>query len=68
MLELLDNKLTALSCEFVSRVLHPKSNTMISTLKLDHNSFGSEGVRRLAEGLSINSSLENLSLTYCGID
>lgn len=37
-------------------------------LKLDHNPFGSAGMIKLAEGLSINSSLEHLSLTYCNID
>ena len=37
-------------------------------LKLDHNEIGSDGVSRLAEGLSINKTLISLSLTYCNID
>jgi hypothetical protein len=67
-LELLDNKMTPLGCEFVSRVIHPKANTGILILKLDHNGFGSEGMKRLSEGLAINTSIEHLSLTYCDID
>jgi Ran GTPase-activating protein (RanGAP) involved in mRNA processing and transport len=67
-LELLDNKITALGCEFIGRSIHPKANTNIVILKLDHNEFGAEGVRRLAEGMAINKSVEQLSLTYCNID
>ena len=52
----------------MSRVLHPKANTSIMILKLDHNDIGAEGVKRLAEGLATNQSLEHLSLTYCNID
>jgi len=40
----------------------------IIKLKLDYNDIGSEGLRMLAKGLSQNSSLERLSLNYCGID
>lgn len=37
-------------------------------LKLDHNRFGSEGLRFLADGLCQNKAIEHLSLTYCDID
>jgi Ran GTPase-activating protein (RanGAP) involved in mRNA processing and transport len=37
-------------------------------LKLDHNDFGSEGMIRLADGLSVNKTIVTLSLTYCNID
>jgi Ran GTPase-activating protein (RanGAP) involved in mRNA processing and transport len=67
-LELLDNKVTPLGCEFVSRIIHPKSNSQLKILKMDHNPFGSEGMIRLAEGMSMNKTLEQVSLTYCGID
>lgn len=67
-LELLDNKITALGCEFISKTLHPKVNNTLSILKLDHNEFGSDGVIALAEGLAVNPNLRILSLTYCGID
>jgi Ran GTPase-activating protein (RanGAP) involved in mRNA processing and transport len=66
--ELLDNRITPLGCEFLSSTVHPKSNTGIQVLKLDHNNFGSEGVKRLADGLSLNKSITSLSLTYCNID
>ena len=44
------------------------SNTAISVLKLDHNDIGSQGMKMLAEGLSINKTLVTISLTYCNID
>lgn len=67
-LELLDNQITPLGCEFLSKALHPKSQPMIQILKLDHNNFGSAGVIALSEGLAVNPVLRMLSLTYCGID
>ena len=36
-LELLDNKITPLGCEFISKALHPKGGSQIQVLKLDHN-------------------------------
>ena len=67
-LELLDNNITALGCEFLSKALHPKTQPMIQILKLDHNAFGSAGVIELSHGLAVNPVLRMLSLTYCGID
>ena len=67
-LELLDNKISPLGCEFISRILHPKANTALTIVKLDHNNFGSEGLMKLAEGLAINKTVVTLSLTYCNID
>ena len=67
-LELLDNKMTPHGCEFISKVIHPKSNTGILVLKLDHNDIGSKGITTLAEGLAVNKSVVTLSLTYCNID
>lgn len=37
-------------------------------LKLDHNRFGTAGLKYLAEGLAQNKVIEHLSLTYCDID
>ena len=51
-LELLDNGITKLGCEFLSGCLAPSVRSQLIHLKLDHNSFGSEGVRELADGLS----------------
>ena len=66
-MELLDNNITALGCEFLGKALHPKLQPQIQILKLDHNNFGAEGVIALAEGLGVNPTLRLLSLTYCGI-
>jgi len=63
---LLDNEITPLGCEFLGKVLGPTSP--IVKLKLDHNCFGTEGLRNLTVGLSKNSSVEKLSLKYCKID
>jgi Ran GTPase-activating protein (RanGAP) involved in mRNA processing and transport len=67
-IDLLDNKITSLGCEFISNVVHPKSNTVLEILKLDHNEFGSMGMIALSEGLAINKTIKNLSLSYCNID
>ena len=40
----------------------------ISILKLDHNQFGSKGLKFLAEGLKENTYMKTISLTYCEID
>lgn len=66
-LELLDNNITPLGCEFLSKALHPCQQPQIQILKLDHNQFGSDGVIALSEGLAVNPILRMLSLTYCGI-
>ena len=67
-LELLDNKISALGCEFIARALHPKMNPTIQVLKLDHNQFGSQGVINLSQSLAINPHMKILSLTYCNIE
>lgn len=56
-LELLDNKITKLGCEFIGKTLHPRANCNIQILKLDHNDIGGQGVTALVEGLAINQSL-----------
>jgi len=67
-LELLDNEITKLGCEFLSRILTPEAKLNLQVLKLDHNNFGSAGVIHLAEGLCQNKVLTHISLTYCNID
>jgi Ran GTPase-activating protein (RanGAP) involved in mRNA processing and transport len=68
MLELLENKITPLGCDFISRILHPQSPSSITILKLDHNNIGSEGMNFLSKGLTMNKNLSELSVTYCNID
>jgi protein phosphatase 1 regulatory subunit 37 len=67
-LELLDNEITPLGCEFLSRVLHPSAKLNLSILKLDHNPFGSAGVEHLCKGMLQNQTITQISLTYCNID
>jgi Ran GTPase-activating protein (RanGAP) involved in mRNA processing and transport len=57
MLELLDNMITPLGCEHIGRLLVPSAKTNLTHLKLDHNSFGAEGLKFLAEGLSMNKNI-----------
>lgn len=71
MLELLQNNITALGCQFIGKTINPKnleSKCNLVVLKLDHNPFGSEGMAYLAEGLRQNKNINMLSLTYCNID
>lgn len=56
-LELLDNRITPLGCEFIGNLMHPRIGTNILILKLDHNEFGSKGMINLAEGLAINKTI-----------
>jgi Ran GTPase-activating protein (RanGAP) involved in mRNA processing and transport len=67
-LEILDNKVTSLGCEFLGKILMPKMGTQLTVLKLDHNPFGSKGLNHLAKGIRMNKELLILSLTYCNID
>jgi len=67
-LEFMDNKVTYLGCEFIARVLEPHIESGLTVLKLDHNNIGSRGAINLAKGLSMNSTLTSLSLSYCNIE
>jgi Ran GTPase-activating protein (RanGAP) involved in mRNA processing and transport len=67
-LELLDAELTTLGCEFLSQTLHSSAEVPLLVLKLDHNPIGAAGMKALAQGLSMNKTLELVSLTYCSID
>lgn len=68
-LELMDNKITPLGCEFLGRCMEPGPKCApICFLKLDCNNFGSKGVENLCLGLKNNEYLKMLSLCYCGID
>jgi Ran GTPase-activating protein (RanGAP) involved in mRNA processing and transport len=68
-LELLDNKITYLGCEFLGKTLTPGPKCPpICILKLDHNQFGSKGLCALIEGIHTNENLKLLSFSYCGLD
>ena len=64
-LDLMDNGITALGCEFLGKCL---ANCDLTQLKLDNNAILSAGLGNLAQGLRLNSTLDKLSLKYCGID
>lgn len=66
-LDLMDNEVGLLGCQFLSKVLHPASMTKLLKLKLDHNIIGAEGLAILSQGLAQNDTIEKLSLNYCGI-
>jgi Ran GTPase-activating protein (RanGAP) involved in mRNA processing and transport len=66
-LELLDNRVTELGCEFIASALHPRMDPSLTILKLDHNDFGPRGMINLSEGIAVNPTLKMLSLQYCGI-
>ncbi|CAD8102903.1 unnamed protein product [Paramecium primaurelia] len=67
-LDLLDNQIGVLGCKFLSDILHPKCESKLVKLKLDHNQIGSEGLAELTKGLAMNNTLESLALNYCGIE
>ena len=69
-LEFLDCKVSALGCEFIGKMFtKPMSQCPpVQVLKLDHNSFGSDGVLALSQGLKTNENIKTLSLCYCDID
>jgi Leucine Rich repeat len=52
----------------IGQALHSKNELNLLVLKLDHNPIGSEGLKHLAEGISMNKQLVSVSLTYCNID
>jgi len=56
-LEFLDADITPLGCEFLSAALHPTADVPLQILKLDHNAFGSEGLKNLAKGLACNKTI-----------
>lgn len=65
--DVLDNEITPLGCEFLGRAIHPTVNLTQKKLNMDHNVFRDEGLRQLNYGLAINPNIMHLSLTYCGL-
>ena len=68
-MDLLDNKITYLGCEFLGKTLSPGPVCPpIMYLKLDHNPFGSKGLNALLSGIHTNEFIKHLSFTYCNLD
>eukprot|EP00051_Salpingoeca_urceolata_P033420 m.20641 g.20641 ORF g.20641 m.20641 type:complete len:347 (-) comp6223_c0_seq1:123-1163(-) len=64
-LELLDVSLPPFSCRCLGQAL--THNKCLTSLTLDFNRFGAEGVRLLTLGMAVNDTLRKLSLRYCCI-
>lgn len=56
-LDLLDNGIGALGCEFIGKMLHPSLEIPLQQLVLDHNEFGTKGLDQLTAGLCQNKLL-----------
>ena len=66
-LEVTDCGVSPAGCNHLGEAL--ERNTTLLTLKLDHNlGIGAAGVQNLAQGLVLNQGLQQLSLTFCGLD
>eukprot|EP00753_Platysulcus_tardus_P000846 PLAT10746.8.p1 GENE.PLAT10746.8~~PLAT10746.8.p1 ORF type:complete len:392 (-),score=176.22 PLAT10746.8:24-1169(-) len=69
LLELMDNRLTDVSCALLGEALAFGGCTTLHTLQLDLNEgIGAVGVVALCAGLRSNSTLRKLSLTYCAVE
>lgn len=65
-LDLMDNKITPLGCEFLGKTLLNERNN-IRKLKIDNNEIGDQGLGSLTVGLRQNGKIEKLSFCFCGI-
>ena len=68
LIELLNDNIGPLGCEFISRIFEPSLPCNIQILTLDYNRFGNEGLNNLLNYLPTNTTLTYLSLNYCDID
>jgi len=68
LIELLNDNIGPLGCEFIGRIFEPSLPCNLMMLTLDYNTFGNEGLNNLLNYLPTNVTLTHLSLNYCGID
>jgi Ran GTPase-activating protein (RanGAP) involved in mRNA processing and transport len=64
-LEFINCNFDDLGCEFISRIINSPFN--IKILNLDYNNIGNKGLMHIAKALATNTSVNYLSLNYCGI-
>ncbi|EPY29560.1 hypothetical protein STCU_04461, partial [Strigomonas culicis] len=57
--------ISAKGCIYLGKILG--ENSSLKTLKLDFNKIGDSGMAHLNNGLKWNSTLQELSMQYCGI-
>ncbi len=65
-LDLMENNITELGCEFLAKVMI-NPNNKVTKLRLDNNKIGLKGIAVLAEGLRQNDTIQKLSICYCNI-
>jgi hypothetical protein len=68
LIELLNDNIDLLGCEFISRIYEPSFPCNFKILTLDYNRFGNEGLNNLLNYLPTNTTLTYLSLNYCDIN
>lgn len=64
-IDLLDNEIDELGCEFLSRSLD--RGCQLKKLLLDHNPIGEKGFNFLSRSIATLPNLEELSLAFCGL-
>ena len=67
-IELIDNNLSFLACEFLAKCFSSVLPTNIQVLTLDCNKLGNQGLYNLLKGQSPPNSLEELSLQNCCLE
>lgn len=65
-LDLMENNITELGCEFLAKVMMNPANK-ITKLRLDNNKIGLAGIAAISEGLRQNQTIEKVSFNFCGI-
>ena len=68
LIELLNDNIDLLGCEFISRIYEPSFPCNFKILTLDYNRFGNEGLNNLMNYLPTNTTFTYLSLNYCDIN
>lgn len=66
-LEAIDCGITHEGCEALGKYLRKRAVARLRILRLDHNDIGVVGVQHLMDALYFNSTLTELSLSYCNI-
>ena len=61
-------QLTAHGCTFLSTYLSQRDTCTLTSLTLDHNRIGTEGLSNLMLGMKRHCALSKLSLAYCEMD
>lgn len=66
-LDLRNCKLGIGSCKYLAEIMNPSNISDIQVLNLSYNDIKSSGLSELMVSLKVNTSLNYLNLSYCGI-